>query len=72
MFKHEMGTLAKVIENIAFAVLSECEDQALLRTLYGLIDTLQSRQRIESSRHLYLLHLYTHYLMIKGYRIRLN
>lgn len=72
LFKCKMGTIEDVIDSIRFVVCSECQDDGLLKTLYELADSLSQKARIQSAKHLYLLHLYTHYLLVKGYRIRLN
>lgn len=66
-----METIEDLVESIRFVILSECDDQKMLKTLYELVGVKAKQEKIKSSKHIYYLHLYTHYLQIKKYKIKL-
>jgi ribosomal protein L23 len=72
LLKHKMKEVGDIVESIKFAVCSECGDNALLKNLYELLEIKYHKGALRDSRHIYDLHLYTHYLRIKGYTIKLN
>ncbi len=71
LLRHKMKELGDIIETIRFVVCSDCGDNGLLKNLFELVEMNYQRGAIKHSRHLYDLHLYTHYLRIKGYTIKL-
>lgn len=67
-----MKDLSSIIQTIKFVICSECQDNALLKNLYELLNIGYHKRCLQSSKDIYDLHIYTHYLRIKGYRIKLN
>ena len=72
IMQHRLKDLPSLVSTLKFVVCSECDDQALLRTIYELIDNQYKPGAIKDSETLYTLHLYTHYLRTQGYQIRLK
>ena len=71
ILKEKMAKIEDLIEMVKFTVNSESQDMTLLKQLYELIAVKYNSTKIPNSRHTYMLHLYTHYLLIKGYKIKL-
>jgi hypothetical protein len=71
ILKHKMGRIEGLTEAIRFLICSEADDNALLKTLYEQISIQFRKGMTIPSRTLYTLHLYTHYLRLRGYKIAL-
>ena len=69
--KTKMINIEDLIDMVKFTICSESGDMQLLKRIYELIASKYLERRISSSRHTYTLHLYTHYLLCKGYKINL-
>jgi hypothetical protein len=72
LLRQKMKDFASLVECLKFVVCSECQDNVLLKSIYELLDIAFSRGELRNSRHLYDLHIYTHYLRVKGYTINLS
>jgi hypothetical protein len=71
ILRHKMAAMDDLIDMIKFTICSESGDAVLLKQLYELVAVKYKSQKLAKSRQAYTLHLYTHYLLIKGYKIRL-
>lgn len=71
ILKYKMGSLGDLISMIKFTICSESKDMGLMRELYELITIKYKGRKLTQSREAYTLHLYTHYLLINHYKIKL-
>lgn len=71
ILKNKMTSLEGLINTIKFTILSESGDMHLMRDVYEMVGMKYKGKKLARSIESYTLHLYTHYLLTKQYKIKL-